>query len=299
MQNKPMSDNYSALLDNICLPPKTLGDESISISIADFSVRIEGLEPDLKGRIAERYEGFTGLSGENEHFTATAAAGKECFISPTEDGYLRIEELDREDGFYFLSTDFSGFAHKENNCGFFLLADPADLKFSLLAVENYLMRVFSYLVLKKGGFFLHACGIARDEKAYIFYGPSGSGKSAVAMLSPELGVLSDDMVLIFKKNDVFYASSTPFWGAISRMMKIKGVFPLGGCFKISKTTETELEKMNTIKAMTTLFSSSLFGSFSSSRTGMLFENIKNFVRLNEVHQLDLPLKPVFWDMIKK
>lgn len=291
-----MTENQNQLILNIIPPREGLGEETIKITIADFSVSISGLSLKLKEKISERYEGFIGLPAKNL-FSAQIGVGKDCFIGPTEDGMLNIEEKDIDFKTYILSTDFSGFAEMEGRNGFVLLSKPEDIKFSLYAVENYLMRVFNIMANEEGGFFLHACGIVKEKEAYIFYGPAGSGKSAVASLSPELGVLSDDMILIFPQDGDYFASSTPFWGTMSRALRTKGIYPIKGCFHLVKSTETELKPIESIKAMTTLFSSSLFGTFNTKRSLKLFENIKGFVKNKEVSELALPLKPVFWELI--
>lgn len=291
-----MSENQNQLIANIVPPQECIGEETIQITIADFAISINGLSAKLKEKINERYEGFVGIPAQNL-FTAKVGVGKDCFIPPTEEGMLNIQEKDIDFKTYIISTDFSGFAEMEGRNGFILLARPEDVKFSVYAIENYLMRVFNILAIESGGFFIHACGVVKDNKAYLFYGPSGSGKSAVASLSPDLGVLSDDMILIIPKEGDYLASSTPFWGSMSRALRTKGIFSIKGCFHLVKSTETELKKIENIKAMTTLFSSSLFGAFNSKRSSKLFDNIKEFVKKKEVNELALPLKPVFWDLI--
>jgi hypothetical protein len=291
-----MSENQNQLIKNIVPPQELIGEETIQITIADFAISISGLSSKLKEKISERYEGFIGIPASNL-FTAKVGEGKDCFIPWTEEGMLNIVEKDIDFKTYIISTDFSGFADMEERNGFVLLSKPDDVKFSMYAVENYLMRVFNIMVIEAGGFFLHACGVVKDKESYLFYGPSGSGKSAVASLSPELGVLSDDMILIIPKEDDYFASSTPFWGSMSRALRTKGTYPVKRCFHLVKSTETELKPIENIKAMTTLFSSSLFGAFNTKRSSKLFENIKCFVKKKEVSELALPLKPVFWNLI--
>ncbi|MCM8762901.1 MAG: hypothetical protein NC829_00780, partial [Candidatus Omnitrophica bacterium] len=43
-----------------------------------------------------------------------------------------------------------------------------------------LIRVLTSAVLiEKGGFLLHACGVAQDNRGYVFCGPSESGKTTI------------------------------------------------------------------------------------------------------------------------
>jgi hypothetical protein len=293
-----MVNGFEARELNLLEPEKTIGNESVGVGFSGLSVRIEGLNDDLKTRLTERYEGYS----ENEDrvlSTLKVYYGKDCFIKPDEEGMLKIEEKENEDGTFILSQDFSGFINREKSEGFALLNGDKETRFLVLAIENFVMRVLSHLALEKGGFFLHSCGMVKDNKSYIFYGPSGSGKSAIATLSPELGILSDDLVLIIPEEGKYYASSTPFWGAIARTMRIKGIFEIAGVYKLVKSSETEIKKIDTIKALTTMFASSFMGSLSQKKILILFENIKTFLKSQEVYELKLPLQPLFWDLISK
>jgi len=62
------------------------------------------------------------------------------------------------------------------------------------------------------GFLLHAGGLAKHGKGYIFAGPSGSGKSTVVGLSNGFTVLSDDFICVKNQQDRYYAYGTPWHG---------------------------------------------------------------------------------------
>ena len=57
------------------------------------------------------------------------------------------------------------------------------------SLANFLRNIYNILITKEGGLVLHACGIVKDNKAYIFFGPSQSGKSTVAQLSRDYTIL--------------------------------------------------------------------------------------------------------------
>lgn len=293
-----MSDKINPLIERIERKGTDIGSEILKVSIADYSILIRGLSEDLKEKLKDRYEGFVTEDDREYDLDFQIFKGEGCFIEPSEDGLLKIEESEEKDRIYFLSSDFSGVVEKNFKSGKLILSsDLNETKRLLYGVENFLMRVFNLFALNDGGFFLHACGIVKDGKGYVFYGRSGSGKSALAVLTPQLKVLSDDLVLIIKKDGVYLVSSTPFWGAVSSAMKVFGVYEIRRAFHLIKSTETKIVKMDNVKAITTMFASALFGGFNPKRSNILFENIKSFVRCVEVDELSLPLEPVFWDMI--
>lgn len=282
---------------NVIKGEKRLGEDLTTVKVGNISLRINGLNGDLKTRLDERYEGYG--DGGSDSVQVYAYYGRDCFVKPEKEGMLSVTEFESEKGIYYLSQDFSGFISKDKNDCFVLLNEKNEPRSIVLAIENFLIRIFYLMSLELGGFFLHSCGLVNEKKAYIFYGVSGSGKSAIATLSPELQILSDDLVLIFPHNGNFFASSTPFWGSIARSMRTKGFYEIGGIYRLVKSTDTELKKIDTVKALTTIFSSAFIGGFSQKRSSKLFENIKSFLRGREVFELKLPLQPIFWELITK
>lgn len=68
------------------------------------------------------------------------------------------------------------------------------------------------LLLREGGFLLHASGVIHHGTAWIFCGPSGSGKTTIARMANERPVLSDETVAITKQVLSYAAFATPFFG---------------------------------------------------------------------------------------
>lgn len=85
--------------------------------------------------------------------------------------------------------------------------DPFDSPTLELLLINYLAG--------GRGVILHACGIARDGKGYLFAGESGAGKSTLAGLwdrQPGVAVLSDDRTIVRKKDGRYWMYGTPWHG---------------------------------------------------------------------------------------
>jgi hypothetical protein len=81
------------------------------------------------------------------------------------------------------------------------------------------------------GVIVHACGIATGDRGILFVGESGAGKSTMARLwAQEKGVdiLSDDRVIVRKREDHFWMYGTPWHGdaafASPRGMKAEKIF---------------------------------------------------------------------------
>jgi hypothetical protein len=87
------------------------------------------------------------------------------------------------------------------------IGDPA----TEAAIVDALVSVaYAMAVRRHQGILLHAAGIAREGRGYVFAGPTGSGKTTLARRSRQFTVLADDGVVIRRQNGSFVASSTPW-----------------------------------------------------------------------------------------
>lgn len=81
------------------------------------------------------------------------------------------------------------------------------------ALSPSLFRALSsFLLLREGGFLLHASAVVHRGQAAVFCGPSGSGKTTLARLAHGRPVLNDETVAIVRRAGGYAASATPFFG---------------------------------------------------------------------------------------
>ena len=97
----------------------------------------------------------------------------------------------------------------------------------------FLGQLFYKYILQHDGILLHSSCVVKDNKAYLFSAPSGTGKSTHTTLWLEefsdAYILNDDKPAIIYKDNTLYAAGTPFSGKhdISRNLLV----PIGGiCF---------------------------------------------------------------------
>jgi hypothetical protein len=96
--------------------------------------------------------------------------------------------------------------------------------------------VLSYALAFRGGIILHAAGVSIGERAYMFPGVSGAGKSTMTGLFANKGyesaLLSDDRVVARKLDGGFSAWGTPWPGEAGLARNFH--MPLGGVFFLDK-----------------------------------------------------------------
>ncbi|MEW6202439.1 MAG: hypothetical protein AB1546_10710 [bacterium] len=86
---------------------------------------------------------------------------------------------------------------------------PADA----VVFDGLLRMILGALILEKGGLLLHASGVIRRNLAWVFFGPSESGKTTITKLCLSDPVLSDEIVAIRKDSaERYIAYATPFHG---------------------------------------------------------------------------------------
>jgi len=69
---------------------------------------------------------------------------------------------------------------------------------------------FAQVLGEKGGCFLHAAALVKNEEGHIVMGDSGAGKSTIAKLCPECCVFSDDGPIFLDRNGEYKVYPSPY-----------------------------------------------------------------------------------------
>ncbi len=120
------------------------------------------------------------------------------------------------------------------------------------ALYNFLRNFGAWLVVRQGGIVLHAACVVKRNRAYIFRGRSGAGKTTVCRLSKGAQIAHDDLTAIRVVQGQPMA-----WGMPSRPQTKKpappGPFEIAGLFKLVQAKTTRLEKLSPMQALAELF----------------------------------------------
>ncbi len=107
-----------------------------------------------------------------------------------------------------------------------------------------------YLLSQKQGAIVHAAGMSMHGKGYLFPGRSGAGKSTVSRLllgGDTATMLSDDRIIIRKRDNAFRAFGTPWPG--DACIAENRSSELGGIFFIHHDTENRIKAMPPAEAL--------------------------------------------------
>lgn len=163
-------------------------------------------------------------------------------------------------------------------------------------MDSLIRILLSVLLVPRHGFLLHAATVLRDDRAYVFTGHSGAGKSTVASMSPAGSVLTDEISLLRAVEGRWHAHGTPFWGEF----RAKGAnvhAPIKGVFVLVQAQEDRAERIPARDAIRAILPNVLFFSRDPDTTGGLLRLLAELLQQAPCYRLFFRKQPGFWAVI--
>lgn len=190
---------------------------SYTIELAGEHFLLEG----VRAKELKKYEAFGSVArGETYHVQFLE---RPLSFSVSQEEYRLLP-----DGALFAFRDFCLSVNKKKKMAL------AEGRYTPYAVENMLRMLLAYVLYEtKRGFLLHSAGVVFKDRAYLFFGKSGSGKSTWSSMQKGKVLLSDELVAVSESESTFMAHSTPFWGdfkhcPVKTQAKVGAAFHLNG-----------------------------------------------------------------------
>lgn len=102
-----------------------------------------------------------------------------------------------------------------------------------------------------GGILLHSSCVVKDDRAYLFSAPCGTGKSTHTQIwlkrYPDAYILNDDKPALRVTDDGIYAFGTPFSGKTD--LNVNKAVKVGGICIIVRDTTNHIERISTDEAL--------------------------------------------------
>ncbi|MCL4364042.1 hypothetical protein M1328_02270 [Patescibacteria group bacterium] len=159
---------------------------------------------------------------------------------------------------------------------------------SLFEFNVMLRLILSFLLRTNNGFFVHASAVAYNDKADIFLGKSGAGKSTVRQLLDEKYLsLADDVAILKKESKKFYIYQFPFLeGKTYLVKKTNKKYLLNRVIFIDKADNYKLIQLTDKKSIIKLMSKQLLFDNNPRLLSKELKNTLQFVtKFNRFYKL--------------
>jgi hypothetical protein len=164
------------------------------------------------------------------------------------------------------------------------------------ALDSLLRIQLSWMLAQRTGFLLHAATVIRNDRAYVFTGRSGAGKSTVASLAHPGTVLTDEISLLRYEDGVWRAYGTPFWGEF-RAVGANVSAPVAGIFRLLQSPDNRLTPLRPFQLLRTMLPNILFFSADPAANKRLLEILTQASQEITGYMLAFRKDQTFWEVL--
>lgn len=277
---------------------RSFGDSRRWLVLGHHGILIEGLDDELCATLERRWGGFLRrtAAGPPRATVRVFRAGPDLWLAaPQHCEVYRIEALNDPARRLVVSYHFGIGAEAGPPPSWRIgITDQPDEPLERI-LENALRFVAAHLAVDEGGFAMHAAGVARDGRAFLFAGPSGAGKStAVRLAAPATG-LGDDFGLVVPTERGWMAPALPFDNAERIVHRPPGgPFSVAGIWRLYQASETRVEEPRADLAVASLMGCIAFPWAMPERSERLLEHAGRYVREGRYRHLYFTRETDLW-----
>ncbi len=259
------------------------------LAIASIVVTLRCDDPAFAAALRARYHAFAlhAFPHLQVHVAVTAADAE--VQGPAPDVVMEGAVIRHADGHHPSYIDVAA-GH-----GHLVVSQP----YAIEEMEYWLRVAYAILAFRAGGLLFHAAGVVHHERAFLFCGRSGSGKTTVARLSPNDIVLNDDLVVLMPdENSGWIAYATPFSNPTQIQPTGNRSAPVAGIFRLVQNKNVDLQPVNGGLALAELLANVPVLAADRSLSMRLFERCEELLRTVPVYYLHFLPDPSFWPVVE-
>ncbi|HSB67779.1 MAG TPA: hypothetical protein VLT62_00400 [Candidatus Methylomirabilis sp.] len=163
---------------------------------------------------------------------------------------------------------------------------------------SFLRCLCSLLLLRQGGFMLHASGVAWNRHAWVFCGPSEAGKTTIARLAGTRRVLNDETVAILKRGRGYLACATPFFGEGGPVMATENTQARAhGMLFLHKARQFAHRQLTASEAVGRAFSQVFLPKHDPAVVAGILETLAEFAERVPCYDLFFRPDPTLWEYL--
>jgi hypothetical protein len=173
---------------------------------------------------------------------------------------------------------------------------PISDLYSEYRVTTYFREFFSTFLPVFSAVQIHSSGVIIKNKSALFFAHSTGGKTTVVNNSVSNSVLSDDQIILRRKDGLIFAYATPF----GRITSGPGSAQLGGIFLLEKSDSFNLEPIDRVEVVEYIWSSLpkytyfLPGQYRTAA----FQTIYDACHQGPVYRMTFPKDYIDWNAIE-
>lgn len=165
------------------------------------------------------------------------------------------------------------------------------------STENFLRVLYAWRCMEQNLLLLHAAGIISRGRGYVFFGPSGNGKTTVTTLSLDRTILSDDLVILRKQGAEYVLYGVPFRGTMPEAPRTNASVKLAGVFTLVKAPEHCIKPLPAWDAVAKLARCVPFVMTTPANTQRVMEICQDVNATVPVRELHFRRDPEFWRLV--
>lgn len=259
---------------------------AVVVSIGGLSIRVLSDDQSFLGAVKDRYRGFisSGYHGEADLMVSIRPPEVASRSGLRVTWNSSVWSAEREDfTLDWNSKTQSGSILQENNA---------------YSLDAALRILHTLLLAERGGFLLHAASAIRKGKAFLFFGPSGAGKTTIARAAPpDAKLLTDEVSYVRQCEREYFAYGTPFTGDLEKSGE-NVCAPIAALFHLVKAPTNRLIPMKAADALQSVLESVLFFAEDPHLVKLVFQSACDLAGQVPVYRLEFAPGQSVWDLIQ-
>lgn len=261
-----------------------------TVRIAELSVCFETVSPEISDYLLEKFagDGSEGAAGpvEDPDLALTVAGGYgEPFVD------FEVSAAKEDDGrIVFTRADYRITVEPGHRSALIEVYD-------LFALKHAMIHIYSMVIShREWGLLIHSSCLLQGDRAYLFAGHSGAGKSTVVQLSRPRPILSDEASIVKIAADGITIFNSPFRSDTDRP-DIRDTYPLSGIHMLRQALYNERSRMSGISGLTELLNRVFYWAYDPEETKKVLRLCKRLVDRVPVYDLYFQKNHTFWEEI--
>jgi len=165
------------------------------------------------------------------------------------------------------------------------------------ALKHALMNLYSvFIVHEQWGLLIHSSCMREGNKAYLFSGQSGAGKSTVVELSYPRAILSDEATVVKITSSGTKVYDSPFRSDTTSFFQEPSI-ELGGIQLLEQSENINRFRLEKSESMMSLFDKVFYWASDPVETKKIFELLSQLVSDVPVYRLQFQKNNLFWKEI--